>query len=79
MLRNLNKSFPFFDDLGYHLRVITGISLGMFLFVLFFQPVAIAGFEFNTRLMVFAGYGGIALFILLLNQVVLPSIFPGLF
>lgn len=79
MLQNLNKPYPFFDDLGFHLKVILGISLGMFLFVLFFQPVAIIDFEFNSKLMVIAGYGGIAFVILSLNQIVVPSIFPKVF
>lgn len=79
MLNNLNKPYPFIDDLGFQLKVITGISLGMFLFVLFFQPVSIEGFEFNSKLMIIAGFGGIPFFILSFNQIVLPSIFPRLF
>lgn len=79
MLQNLNKPYPFFDDLVFHLRVIVGISLGMFLFVLFFQPVLITGFEFNSKLMIIAGYGGIALVILTLNQIIFPSILPRVF
>ena len=79
MLNNLNKPYPFFDDLWFNLKVIVGISLGMFLFILFFQPVYLSGFEFNTQLMIIAGYGGIALLVLSLNNIVWPSIFPRLF
>lgn len=79
MLNNLDKPYPFFDDLWYNLRVITGISLGMFLFILFFQPVYLSGFDFNTQLMIIAGYGAIALLVLSLNNIILPSIFPGFF
>lgn len=79
MLRNLNNPYPFIDELAFHLRLILWISLGMFLFVLFFQPVDIAGFDFNNKLMVIAGYGGITFIILSLNQIVFPSIFPGIF
>ena len=79
MLNNLDKPYLFFDDLWFNLRVIVGISLGMFLFILFFQPVYLSGFEFNTQLMIIAGYGGIALLVLSLNNIIFPSIFPRLF
>lgn len=79
MLSNLNKPYPFFDDLSFNLKVIVGISLGMFLFILFFQPVDITGFEFNTKLMIIAGFGGIALVVLALNNIVMPSFLPRLF
>ena len=79
MLNNLNKPFPFPDDLWMNLRNIVGISLGLFLFILFFQPVYLSGFEFNTQLMIIAGYGGIVLLVLVLNNIVLPSVFPRLF
>lgn len=79
MLNNLDKSYPFFDDLWFNLKVIVGISLGTFLFILFFQPVYLAGFEFNTQLMIISGYGGISLLVLSLNNIIIPSIFPRLF
>lgn len=41
------------------LRLYLGISFGMFLFVLFFQPFQLDKFDFNNRLLVVAGLGGI--------------------
>lgn len=79
MLDNLNKPYPFIDDLWFNLKAIVGISLGIFLFILFFQPVYLSGFEFNTQLLIIAGYGGIALIVLSLNNIIIPSIFPRLF
>lgn len=79
MLSNLNKPYVFIDELGFHIRVILWISLGLFLFVLFFQPVDISVFDFNNKLMVIAGYGGITFLTLSLNQIVLPSVLPGIF
>ncbi len=79
MLNNLNRPYPFLDDLWLNLKAIVGISLGLFLFILFFQPFYLSGFEFNTQLMIIAGYGGIVLLVLTLNNIVMPSIFPRLF
>lgn len=79
MLRNLNKPYPFFDDLVYNLKVILGISMFLFLFVLFFQPVELRNFEFNNQLLIITGFGGITFLILSINFILFPSIFPKLF
>jgi hypothetical protein len=55
MLDNLNKPYPFIDDLWFNLRAIVGISLGMFLLIHFFQPENLSGLEFNTQLLIIAG------------------------
>jgi hypothetical protein len=79
MLDSLNRPYPFYDDLSYNLKAILGISLGVFLFFLFFQPVELQTFEFNNRLMVITGFGGINLGIMALCLIVIPSIFPDFF
>ncbi len=79
MLKNLNKPYPFYDDLSYNLKAILGISLGMFLFFLFFQPIELRTFEFNNRLLVITGFGGVTFVILTLCLVIVPSIFTKTF
>lgn len=79
MLNSLKNPYPFFDELVYNLKVIFGISLFLFLFILFFQPFELRDFEFNDQLLIIAGFGGITFLILCLNNIVLPSIFPKVF
>jgi len=79
MLKNLNKPYPFFDDLVYNLKVFLGISMFLFLFILFFQPVELRNFEFNNQLLIIAGFGGITFLILSINFILFPSIFPKIF
>ncbi|MCF8368575.1 MAG: LytTR family transcriptional regulator DNA-binding domain-containing protein [Bacteroidales bacterium] len=79
MLKSLNKPYPFYDDLIYNLKVIFGISLGVFLFFLFFQPIELRSFEFNNRLLIITGFGGISLIILGFWLIIIPSIFTRIF
>lgn len=75
----LNRPYSFNDDLKYNLRLSTGISFGMFLFYLFFQPLDLRNEDFNNRLVIIAGFGFITFFILGLNLIFLPLIFPKFF
>jgi len=79
MLNSLNRPYSFYNDLSYNLKSILGISLGVFLFFLFFQPVELQTLEFNNRLMVITGFGGINLGIMAISLIVVPSIFPKVF
>lgn len=79
MLDFLNKSYPFNDDPKQNLKLITGISLGMFLFILFFQPIDLMTTDFNNKLLIIAGFGGITFFSLVLALIIAPSVLPGLF
>ena len=76
MLDFLNKQYPFDHDLKTNIRGISGISLGMFLFILFFQPVELENFDFNNRLLIMAGYGVITLIILAAIRILTPWIIP---
>jgi len=58
------------EDLGLYLR----LSLGVFLFVLFFQPFTLKHFDFNNQLIFIAGFGAIIFIFMVLVQVVLQSI-----
>jgi len=75
MLDFLNKPYPFDHDLKTNIRGISGISLGIFLFILFFQPVELEAFDFNNRLLIMAGYGVITLIILATARLLIPWIF----
>lgn len=75
----LNKPYSFNDDLKYNLRLCAGISVGMFLFFLFFQPLDLKNEDFNNRLVIIAGFGFITFFILGVNLIFLPLVFPGFF
>lgn len=56
-------------------QVYLAISILVFLFVLFFQPFAIEKFEFENKLLFFAGFGLIILIFLILNQMLFQSLF----
>jgi len=79
MLDFLNKSYPFNDDPKQNLKVILGISLGMFLFILFFQPIELTTTDFNNNLLMIAGFSSITFFSMVLALIIAPSVLPGLF
>lgn len=79
MLDFLNKPYPFDIDLKNNIKGISGISLGMFLFILFFQPVELENFNFENRLLIIAGYGAITLTILAATRLLLPWTFPKVY
>jgi len=75
----LNRPYSFNDDLKYNLRLSTGISMGMFLFYLFFQPLDLKNEDVNNRLVIIAGFGFITFSILGIALIILPWIFPKFF
>ncbi|WP_303923966.1 LytTR family transcriptional regulator DNA-binding domain-containing protein [Draconibacterium sediminis] len=75
MLNSLNKKYPFNDNLKVNARSISSVSLGIFLFLLFFQPFEIQNPDFNNRLIILATFGAITLVLLTIFRVVIPSIF----
>ncbi len=79
MLKSLNKKYPFNDDLKINVRSIISISLGIFLFLLFFQPFNIQNPDFNNRLIILATFGAITLVLLSIIRLVIPSIFSRAF
>jgi DNA-binding LytR/AlgR family response regulator len=62
-----------------NLQSVGGISLGLFLFLLFFQPLDPPVNEFNRKLLILAGFGIIHLLLLAVCRIVIPSVLPGLF
>jgi len=55
--------------LNERLGLFLGISLGVFMFILFFQPFPLDRFDFNNKLIFISGMAGIVFFILLLLRV----------
>jgi len=76
-LEDLDKPSPNMlkDELG---RIFI-ISLGVFMFVLFFQPFPLETLDYNNRLLYVAGFGGITFFVSVLILVGLPLILPKWF
>jgi DNA-binding LytR/AlgR family response regulator len=79
MLDSLNKKYPFNEELKLNLQSIFGVSLGVFLFLLFFQPLDPTTTDFNKKLLIIAGFGGITLILLLILRILFPSVFPKIF
>lgn len=79
MLKSLNKKYPFNNNLKVNLRTIVSLSLGIFLFLLFFQPFNIQNPDFNNRLIILATFGAITLVLLSIFRLVIPSIFTHSF
>ena len=79
MLNSLNKKYPFNDNLKINVRSIASVSLGIFLFLLFFQPFNIHNPDFNNRLIILSTFGAITLVLLSIFRLVIPSIFTVAF
>jgi len=79
MLDALNKKYPFNDDLKVNLQSFVGISLGIFLFLLFFQPFQLKNPDFNNQNLILAGFGSISLILLCIFRILIPSFFPEIF
>lgn len=75
----LNRPHSFNDDLKYNLRLSAGISIGMFLFYLFFQPLDLKNADFDNKLVIIAGFGFITFGILGINLILLPLAFSRFF
>jgi len=73
-----NRAFFVKDDLRYSLAVYFWLSMGVFFFILFFQPFETAGQDFNSRLVFIAGLTVITYFAMTLFYIIFPWIFPQL-
>jgi len=79
MLKSLNKKYPFNDNLKVNVRSIFSVSLGIFLFLLFFQPFTLRNPDFNNRLIILGTFGVITLVLLSIFRLVIPSMFTKAF
>jgi hypothetical protein len=79
MLNALNKKYPFNGDLKVNLQSFIGVSLGIFLFLLFFQPFLLKNPDFNNQHLIIAGFSAITLILLCILRILIPSIFSKYF
>ncbi len=60
------------SNLNEKLKLFLGISFGVFLFILFFQPFPLDRFDFNNSLLFVAGFGVIIFLFLFLVRITYP-------
>jgi DNA-binding LytR/AlgR family response regulator len=72
----LNRPYPFYNEFKFNLQSVSGITLGLFLFLLFFQPLDPPVADFNKKLLILSGLALITLFFLSLCRIILPSVLP---
>jgi hypothetical protein len=72
----LDKPYPFDNALRDFLRIGFGIALGLFLFILFFQPFELNSADVNNYILTIAGYCGITFLLIGFLQIMLPGMFP---
>jgi hypothetical protein len=73
----LNRPYPFNDEFKFNLQSVSGITLGLFLFLLFFQPLDPPVTDFNKKLLILSGFALITLSFLSLSRIFLPSVSPN--
>lgn len=71
-----NKIFLINKNYRYSLKIYLTVSLGIFFFILFFQPFDIHLQDFNNLLLFIAGLGTIVFLLLCLFNIILPWYFP---
>jgi hypothetical protein len=77
--RFLNKPYPLNDDLKHNAQIVLFLSIGIFAFLSLFQPIGISAFSRKEIIYLVCGIAASLFFILTLNLIVLPSIFPRFF
>lgn len=70
-----NKSKPVYN-LKEQLKLFFSISLGMYLFILFFQPFGPVRPDIDEKLLYNAGLAGITYFMMWIFHIMIPSTFP---
>ncbi|MDA3927638.1 MAG: LytTR family transcriptional regulator DNA-binding domain-containing protein [Prolixibacteraceae bacterium] len=73
MLDSNNKINRFFQHIKKEASLLSSISLGVFFFVLFFQPFELNKFDFNNRLVFEAGFAAIVFLFMILVRYVLSD------
>ena len=75
----LDKPYPFNTDLRYRFKLGSGISIGVFLFILFFQPLELDKTDLDSYILTIAGFAGISFLMISLMMIILPWALSGLF
>lgn len=73
----LNKPYLFNTDLRYSLKLGSGIAIGVFLFILFFQPLELNNTDFNSYILTIAGFASITFLLISFVKIILPWTFLG--
>jgi len=79
MFKFLNKPYPFNDDLKYNSIVVFFISVGVFVFLLLFQPFDISSLQTRDKYYLMLGLGLITFLALSINLLFITSIFNRVF
>jgi hypothetical protein len=79
MLNLFNKPYPFDDDLKHNTKIIFFISIGVFVFLLLFQPFDINLLATKQKYYLMIGFAIITFLSLSLNLLFIPSLFPKKF
>ena len=79
MLNVFNKPYPFNDDLKYNTKIIFFTSIGVFVFLLLFQPFDISTLPAKDKHYLIFGLAVITFLSLSLNLLIIPSLFPKKF
>ena len=74
MYKKLNR---FVYHLKEEFKLYLSISLGLFLFVLFFEPFPLEKMEYNNRLVFIAGLAGIVFMIVVIVRNTMPRLFEN--
>ena len=76
MFEFFDKPYPFDNILNAFLRIGFGIALGLFLFILFFQPFKLDNTDVNNYILTIAGFSGITFLLIGVLQIIMPWSFP---
>ncbi len=79
MLNTFEKHYPFNDDLKLNLQSFFAISIGIFLFLLFFQPFLLKNPDFNNQYLIIAGFAAISFIFFVGLRIFIPSVFQKVF
>jgi len=60
--------------LNREMKLLLGITFGVFLFILFFQPFPLQKFDFDNSLLFIGGFAGIILLFMFLMRIIIPWI-----
>ena len=79
MFNIFNKPYPFNDDLKHSTKIIFFTSIGVFLFLLLFQPFDINTLAVKPKFQLIIGFALVTFLALSLNLLIFPSLFPKIF
>lgn len=78
-MRFYNKPYPFNEDLRHNAKIIFFISIGILGVLLVFQPLALVELSRKDVFYLTTGLAASTFLSLIINLIVLPSLFPKLF